>query len=169
LGTTYLDSYVLHGPTVRYGLADEDWEIWGAMEDLARAGKTKMLGVSNVDLEQLQQLDRGAKIRPRFVQNRCFARDRWDEDVRAYCRERDIVYQGFSLLTANPQVVNHAELARLASARKKTPAQLVFAYTIELGILPLTGTKNEHHMKQDLEASSLQLDDKERALLARLR
>ena len=35
------------------------------------------------------------------MQNRCFARAGWDREVRAFCRERGIVYQGFSLLTAN--------------------------------------------------------------------
>ena len=42
---------------------------------------------------------------PAFVQNRCFARAGWDRDVRSFCRERKIVYQGFSLLTANPEVL----------------------------------------------------------------
>jgi len=165
LGTTYLDSFVLHGPTSRHGLGDKDRLIWRAMEELAREGKTRLLGVSNIDLEQLEELCRGATIRPAFVQNRCFARDGWDQDVRSFCRERQIVYQGFSLLTANPQVVLHPELARLAAARHRTSAQLVFAFAVSLGILPLTGTTNEDHMRQDLEAVALDLGGDERQLL----
>lgn len=42
---------------------------------------------------------------PAFVQNRCFARLGWDRAVRAFCRDRKIVYRGFSLLTANPEVL----------------------------------------------------------------
>lgn len=34
LNTDYLDSYILHGPTRSRGLGSEDWEIWGAIEDL---------------------------------------------------------------------------------------------------------------------------------------
>lgn len=168
LGTTYLDSYVLHGPSTRYGLAEKDRQIWRAMEGLAQEGKTRALGVSNVDREQLEELCRGAAIPPVFVQNRCFARDGWDEDVRAFCRERRIVYQGFSLLTANPQVVGHPELGRRAAARRKTPAQLVFAFAVHLGILPLTGTTREVHMREDLEAVALELSGEERQVLERL-
>ena len=47
-----------------------------------------------------------------FVQNRCFARLGWDREVRAFCNERKIVYQGFSLLTANPEVLQHPPLDR---------------------------------------------------------
>jgi diketogulonate reductase-like aldo/keto reductase len=168
LGTEYLDSYVLHGPTTGRGLADEDWQIWGAMEALTKEGKARVLGVSNVDREQLEALLRGATIAPRFVQNRCYASTRWDAGVRDVCRAHGIIYQGFSLLTANRRVVAHPELARAAHARGKTPAQLVFAYAIELGIVPLTGTKDEVHMRQDLEATTISLAEEERDLLLRI-
>lgn len=168
LGTTYLDSYVLHGPSTRYGFGEKDRRIWGAMEGLAKEGKARALGVSNVGLDQVEELCRSASIRPAFVQNRCFARDGWDEEVRAFCKGNGIVYQGFSLLTANPQVVGHPELARLAAARRRTPAQLVFAYTVRLGILPLTGTTDEVHMREDLEAVGLELSAEERQAIERL-
>lgn len=168
LGTTYLDSYVLHGPSSRYGFGEKDRAIWSAMEGLAREGKARVLGASNVQIDQLEELCRGASVPPAFVQNRCFARDGWDEEVRAFCREKKIVYQGFSLLTANPQVAGHPELARLAAGRGKTPAQLVFAYAVHLGILPLTGTTDEVHMRQDLEAVDLELGVEERRVLEAL-
>ncbi|HEX7092477.1 MAG TPA: aldo/keto reductase, partial [Nitrospiraceae bacterium] len=42
LHTGYLDSYVLHGPYQRQGLGAADWEVWAAIEELYRSGKTKM-------------------------------------------------------------------------------------------------------------------------------
>ncbi|NUN47392.1 MAG: aldo/keto reductase [Candidatus Brocadiae bacterium] len=168
LGTTTLDSYVLHGPTQRYGIGEKDRAIWRAMEELAQAGKTRVLGVSNVDRLQLEAFCQGAAVPPSFVQNRCFARAGWDRDVRAFCRERGIVYQGFSLLTANPHVVGHPEVARLAAARKLTPAQLTFAWTVGLGILPLTGTTDPTHMSQDLAAIALPLRPEETAVFEAL-
>src|SRR5437899_7131216 len=47
LGFDYLDPYVLHGPSVRHGLTEDDWETWQAMERLQGAGKTRLLGISN--------------------------------------------------------------------------------------------------------------------------
>ena len=100
-GTTYLDSYLLHGPSSRLGLTDDDWQVWHAMEALQLAGKVRLLGVSNVSPEQLALLLRHANVQPAFVQNRCFARTGWDRDVRALVTDHGMIYQGFSLLTAN--------------------------------------------------------------------
>ncbi len=73
LGVEMIDSYVLHGPTQRVGLAADDWAAWRAMEAIHSSGRARLLGVSNVTLEQLQDLCGKARVRPRFVQNRCFA------------------------------------------------------------------------------------------------
>jgi diketogulonate reductase-like aldo/keto reductase len=93
LGVDYLDSYVLHGPSVRHGLTAHDWETWEAMERLHGAGKTRLLGVSNVSLEQLEELYAGASTKPAIVQNRCFATMGWGRAVRQFCSERQIIYQ----------------------------------------------------------------------------
>jgi diketogulonate reductase-like aldo/keto reductase len=98
---------------------------------------------------------------PAFVQNRCFARLGWDRDVRAFCTERKIVYQGFSLLTANPEVLHHPVVARIAARAQATPAQVVFRFARAVGMLPLTGTSSAEHMKQDLASHALPLSEDE--------
>jgi diketogulonate reductase-like aldo/keto reductase len=94
---------------------------------------------------------------PAFVQNRCFARLGWDRDVRLFCAARKIAYQGFSLLTANPEVLSHPMVVALAARINVTPAQVVFRFAQAVGILPLTGTSNATHMKLDLASSNLAL------------
>src|SRR5262249_34354713 len=56
LGAEVIDSYVLHGSSRRDGLAQADWDAWRAMETLHDSGRARLLGVSNVSLEQLQLL-----------------------------------------------------------------------------------------------------------------
>lgn len=155
-GTDYLDSYLLHGPSGAGILDDDDWAAWGAMEELHLSGKARALGISNVGLGQLLELE-AAKIRPAFVQNRCYAQRGWDRDVREYCLANKIVYQGFSLLTANTHVVGHSRTAAIARRLNATPAQVVFRFAVSLGILPLTGTTDPIHMTDDLEALALEL------------
>jgi diketogulonate reductase-like aldo/keto reductase len=157
LKTTYLDSYVLHGPMYRDGLSDEDWEAWRAIEALARDGRTRLVGVSNVSLEQLGELCDGAALKPAFVQNRCFARTGWDRAVRRYCKEQGIVYQGFSLLTANVVELGHPSIHALAARLGATLPQLVFRFAQQVGMLPLTGTTNEDHMRADLACDAFTL------------
>ena len=145
----YIDSYVLHGPSSNFGLTQDDWQVWQEMEAIHKEQRTRYLGVSNVSIDQLKVLFEGAKVKPTFVQNRCFAQQGWDKDVREFCKENGIKYQGFSLLTANPFVL--PKVKQVADKINKTPAQVLFRFSMHIGILPLTGTTSKIHMKKDLE------------------
>jgi diketogulonate reductase-like aldo/keto reductase len=157
LGTGYVDSYVLHGASSSDGWTNHDAEVWAAMCKERDGGRTRLLGVSNVSLNHLEQMTAAHGEVPAFVQNRCFARAGWDRDIRSFCRERAIIYQGFSLLTANVDVVRHPLIAGLATEVNATPAQVVFSFAGAVGILPLTGTSSGEHMKQDLSSRDLAL------------
>ena len=161
LGTDYVDSYVLHAPFQRRGLGTADWEVWTAMEGLYRGGKTKMIGVSNITGAQLAQLCEQANVKPMVVQNRCFAAVGWDKAVREICRTNGIVYQGFSLLTANREVLGDPEIHAIATRINATVAQVIFRFAMLIGMLPLTGTTNQQHMKEDLQAGQFTLTDEE--------
>jgi diketogulonate reductase-like aldo/keto reductase len=157
LHTDYVDSYVLHGPYSRYSLGAADREVWAAMEALYRAGKTKMIGISNVTAQQVTQLCAEATVKPMVVQNRCYAALGWDQEVREICRSHGIIYQGFSLLTANRDVLADPEVRAIAKRFGTGPAQIIFAFAMHIGMLPLTGTTNSQHMKEDLLAEQLTL------------
>src|SRR6476646_8457983 len=154
LGTDHVDSLLLHGPS-DHDWSDDDAEVWETMRKERDAGRTQLIGVSNVSLQHLVQLESIHTELPSFVQNRCFARLGWDREVRSFCSERKIVYQGFSLLTANKEVLQHASFVDLARELGATPAQGVFAFARAVGMLPLTGTSSAEHMRQDL--GSLQI------------
>ena len=161
LGTDYVDSYVLHGPAYGDGWSEEDSEVWLAMVKERDAGRTRLLGVSNVSLWHLQQMASSRAEAPSFVQNRCYARLGWDREIRAFCRDRKIVYQGFSLLTANVNLLRHPLIAGIAQRQGATPAQVVFRFAQAVGMLPLTGTTDAEHMRQDLACRALTLSPEE--------
>jgi diketogulonate reductase-like aldo/keto reductase len=161
LGTDVIDSYLLHGPSQRAGLGPADWEAWRAMEALHDSGRARLLGVSNVSLDQLQRLCQQARVGPRFVQNRCYAVRGWDRAVREFCVAHDIVYQGFSLLTANRDVLARPELARIAEHHGRTVSQVVFRFALDVGMVPLTGTTDLAHMSIDLEVFDFRLEPAE--------
>jgi diketogulonate reductase-like aldo/keto reductase len=134
------------------------------MEALYQSGKTKMIGISNVGAAQLAQLCEQAKVRPMMVQNRCFAALAWDKQVREICQAHGIVYQGFSLLTANREVLADPEIRAIAQRVGAGSAQVIFRFAMQIGMLPLTGTTSEQHMKEDLavERFSLSAEEVER-------
>lgn len=161
LGVDVLDSYVLHGPSQRHGLGADDRAAWSAMEALHDGGRARLLGVSNVLAEQLEALCAIARVKPAFVQNRCYARLGWDADVRAVCAREGIVYQGFSLLTANGHELHHPTVHAIAARHDRTIPQIVFRFALQLGMIPLTGTTDEAHMRADLSVYDFELDDDE--------
>jgi diketogulonate reductase-like aldo/keto reductase len=168
LRTDYVDSYVLHAPYSRRGLGDADWEVWAALEALYRSGRAKMIGVSNINAGQLAELCAQASIRPMVVQNRCFAVLGWDREVREICKAAGIIYQGFSLLTANAEVLGDPRVMTIARSLGATAAQVIFCFAIRAGMLPLTGTTNPQHMREDLAAESLALSADAVAMIERI-
>jgi diketogulonate reductase-like aldo/keto reductase len=157
LGTGYIDSYLLHGPYSNRDWTDADVEVWNAMRQERDAGRVRLLGVSNMSLRQIQQLIAGSEELPGFLQNRCFARHGWDREIRRLCKEHGILYQGFSLLTANPEVLGHPLILEVAKAASATPAQVIFSFARSIEILPLTGTTDDPHMRQDLTSLDFHL------------
>jgi diketogulonate reductase-like aldo/keto reductase len=163
-----IDSYVLHGPSHRRGLSNADVEVWRAMEALHDSGSTRALGVSNIAIDQLEALCAMARVQPSFVQNRCFARTAWDLEVRAFCVARGIRYQGFSLLTANVNELRNAKFRAIVERVGRTAAQVVFRFAVQVGMLPLTGTTDPAHMREDLAIDDFSLSDNDVRTIERI-
>jgi diketogulonate reductase-like aldo/keto reductase len=156
-----IDCYVLHGPSAYPGLGANDWEAWRAMEALHDAGKARLLGVSNVALGQLRLLCERSRVTPRVVQNRCFAARGWDRDVRVFCAANGIAYQGFSLLTANRAQLASPAVARIAAKHRRTVPQVIFRFALDVGMVPLTGTTDPEHVREDLSVFDFKLEPTE--------
>ena len=164
----HVDSYLLHGPTSAHGLASDDWAAWRAMEAIHDRGQARMLGISNVTAEQLSSLCQEARVPPSFVQNRCYAITGWDRVVRDFCSDNGVVYQGFSLLTANRKELASVEMAQIAARHGQSVAQIVFRFALDVGMIPLTGTTSADHMQADLAVTEFRLDPEEVARIESL-
>lgn len=157
LKTDRIDSFLLHGPYTYPRLGPEDWEVWSAIEAIYNSGRAGMIGISNVNAWQVAELMDKAKVKPMVVQNRCFANRGWDRDVRRICAQSGIMYQGFSLLTANPYVLHHPEVISMAKRLHVDTPQVIFRFAMQAGMVPLTGTTNLEHMKEDLKIYDIEL------------
>jgi diketogulonate reductase-like aldo/keto reductase len=161
LGVDMVDSYLLHAPSVSRGLSTADIEAWRAMETFHDAGRVRFLGVSNFTPDQLVTLLRAARVRPTFVQNRCYASREWDAGVRAICTREGVTYQGFSLLTANEQVIRSSLVRDIARRHQRAPMQVILRFAIQLEMIVLTGTTNPQHMTDDLAVYEFKLTSAE--------
>ena len=91
-------------------------------------------------------------------QKRCYDALAWDQEVRAICRTHGILYQGFSLLTANRELFADPEVRAMAAKYGAGLAQLIFRFAMQIGMLPLTGTTNSQHMQEDLQCDRFIID-----------
>jgi diketogulonate reductase-like aldo/keto reductase len=160
LQTDYLDSLLLHSPLAS---ATQTMKVWRAMESLVDSGGVRQLGISNCySLDQLDTLYDSARVKPAVVQNRFHAESGYDRDIRAFCRRQRITYQSFWTLTANALVLEHDTITMLASIYRRTPVQILFRYLTQTDVVPLTGTRSEAHMREDLAIFEFELTDRER-------
>lgn len=155
LKVSYVDSLVLHSPL---DTMDSLLMVWQAMESICRQGEAKQLGISNCyHLDTLKALYEKASIKPAVVQNRFYKQTHYDAELRKWCQERQIIYQSFWTLTANPDLLLHPVVQMAARTLQKTEAQILFRFLTQIGIVPLTGTCSETHMKQDLDIFQFKL------------
>jgi diketogulonate reductase-like aldo/keto reductase len=163
LQTDYLDGLLLHSPL---SSAQQTLEVWQVMESLVDLRSVRQLGISNCyRLEQLEALCDSARIKPAVVQNRFHADTGHDREIRAFCRQHRLIYQSFWTLTANPHILAHRAVTGLASKHRRTPAQILFRYLTQIEVVPLTGTRTETHMREDLAIFEFELSELERKVM----
>lgn len=159
LGVSTIEALLLHAPLHRH---EQTMSVWRAMEELHQQGVVRMLGISNCyALEALQRIDADAAVKPSIVQNRFYRNSGYDKPLRNWCRDRQIHYQSFWTLTANPHILSHPVLLTIARDKEKTPEQIFLRFLTIQEITPLIGACSEVHMAQDLAIFDFDLDDQE--------
>jgi len=133
-----IDSLVLHSPERDLKTT---LQVWTAMEDAVTNGYVRNLGISNCyDLTFLRMLWDAANVKPSVVQNRFYEQENWDRDLREFCLEKNMLYQSFWTLTANPAVLRNPVFREIANKHDCTPPQLMYKFLVDVGCQPLSGT-----------------------------
>jgi diketogulonate reductase-like aldo/keto reductase len=166
LRTDYLDGLLLHSPL---STGAETVRAWRTLEDLVERGTVRSIGISNCyQLDELQQLWQAAHIKPTVLQNRFYRDSGYDAQLRVFCREHAITYQSFWTLTANKPLLTHEVLIAAARAHRRSVEQILFRYLTQRLIVPLTGTRSEQHMREDLAIVEFELTPEELLAIDRL-
>jgi pyridoxine 4-dehydrogenase len=151
-----IDLFQLHAPDPNVPFADQI----GALAELRAAGKIRHIGLSNVTVDELQEAQGIVPIVS--VQNRYSAMHRVSEDVLIACERQGLAFlPWFPLDNGNVGVVKAIEAA--ARAHNATPHQIALAWLLRRSpmMLPIPGTKSLEHLRENIEAASIQLTDAE--------
>jgi pyridoxine 4-dehydrogenase len=157
-----VDLYQLHTVDPKVPLADSI----GALVDLQREGKIRHIGVSNVNLTQLEEARRLATIVS--VQNRYNIEDRTHEGVVDACTRDHLAFMPWYPLGAGKLAAARSRLNDIARRHQATPAQVAIAWLLRRSpiMLPIPGTLSIKHFDENRAAAELELSDAEFAALA---
>ena len=154
LGLDYIDQMIIHSPQPwkevnqsdnRY--IEENRAVWKALEDAYRAGKVKVIGVSNFLIDDLKNLLETATIKPMINQILLHVSNTPLELVE-YCQNNDIMVEAYSPI-AHGVILNNPKIKEMADKYNVSVAQLCIRYTIQLGCVSLPKSANPEHMKSN--------------------
>ena len=141
-------------------------ESVGAMVELQAEGKVRMIGVSNVSVEELERARAVGEIVS--VQNRYNLGDRASEDVLTACARAGIAFLPWFPIGAGA-LARAGELQAVATAHGATPAQVAIAWLLQRSpvLLPIPGTSSITHLDENMAAAGLRLAAEELRRLSR--
>lgn len=156
MGMDYMDMMLIHSPQPwaevnqsdnRY--FEENKEVWRAMEDAHKAGKVRVIGVSNFLEEDIENLLTDSVVSPMVnqilahVTNTPFS-------LIDHCKEKDILVEAYSPI-AHGEVLKNREVADMAKKYHVSTAQLCLKYDLQLGMIVLPKTTNPDHMRSNAQ------------------
>ncbi len=122
-----IDLYLIHWP-----LASKHAGTWRAFQELYAEGRMRAIGVSNFMPEHLEQLAEVAEIPPTVDQVEFHPRMQVPELVE-HCQRHGIALQAWAPLMRGA-IGGEAEIARIAAAHDRTPAQVTLRWLLQRGI-----------------------------------
>jgi len=168
IGLDYVDLLLMHWPCTAFGFGDAEGtaQYWKAMEPLVRSGKARAIGVSNFNSTELRELLETAEVKPAVNQCEFSVGDHdkalygSDPSTRDYCKEQGITYAAYSPLggNMNPFDVHHSkDVNEIAAAHNMSWAQVALRWVSQQGIIAVTSTTKESHMRGDQDSFSFNL------------
>jgi aldehyde reductase len=168
LQVDYIDLYLIHTPFAFQPGDNQDprdandniiyddgvtlKDTWRAMESLAGSGKLKAIGLSDISLEQLQEVFESASIKPHPYLPQT--------EILDFCRRNGIVMLAFAPLGhgMRPGVLEDPVIAAIAKRVNQTPAQVLLAWAVQRGTAVLTTPKTPARAKENFNISALPED-----------
>jgi pyridoxine 4-dehydrogenase len=158
-----IDLYQLHAVASNVPLDEQV----GALRELRDQGKIRFVGLSNVELHQLQRAEEIVEIAS--VQNNYNVGNRVSEPVLRYCEAKGLAFIPYFPLDAG-DIAALDVLRPIADAHRATVFQIALAWLLRHSpaMLPIPGTSSLEHLEENVAAAQLELSEEEYEGLDRL-
>ena len=157
-----IDLYQLHRIDPKVPVA----ETLGALKELQKAGKIRHIGLSEVSVKEIEQAKKTVAIVS--VQNLYNLGNRQSEAVLDYCTKHELGFIPWFPLAAGEIARPGGKLDKAAKAHGVTVSQLALAWLLQKSpvVLPIPGTSDVDHLKENVGAAAVKLPESEWAEIA---
>lgn len=156
MGLDYLDQMIIHSPEPWNDFRNPEnhyyegnREAWRALEDACRAGKIRVIGVSNFEIDDLKNIQDSCTIQPMVNQILCHI-GHVQKSVLDYCRESIIQVEGYSPI-AHGQAKNLQDVNTIAQKYGVSVPQLCICYLVQLGVVPIPKASSMEHIRANAD------------------
>jgi len=164
LGLERIDLFQLHRIDPQVPLEEQ----LGELEKLRQEGKIRHIGLSEVNVEELQAASKITQIAS--VQNLYNLSTRKSEDLLNEAEKQNIAFIPWFPLATGKLAREGGPLDEISKKLNAKPAQIALAWLLRRSpvILPIPGTSTVSHLDENIEAANLQLSDEDFATLDKL-
>jgi diketogulonate reductase-like aldo/keto reductase len=149
LGLEYVDLYLIHWPV------KESISTWKEFENFKKEGLTKSIGVSNFTIEHLEQLLKTTKEIPSINQVE-LSPFLYQKELIDYCEKKKIKIMSYSPIM-HGKLLDNKVILDIAKKHKKTPAQVVLRWHIQLGLIPIPKSKHTERISENFKIFDFKL------------
>jgi len=149
--TDYLDLYLIHHPIENKKQFRLTWEV---LEEYYNAGKLKSIGVSNFDVDLMEEMKEFSTIKPAVNQIQVNAKDPNDELVD-YLQKEKVTPMAWGPLQVTEK--QKETLEKIGDNYGKTWAQVLLRYQIDRGVIVIPKSHKPENQKENLEVLNFEL------------
>lgn len=164
LGLDQIDLYLIHWPLPN---VDKYVEAWQALIDAQAKGVVRWIGVSNFLPEHIDRLERETGVLPvvNQIQSHPYFPDTGQVDFDS---SKDIITEAWSPIGRGGELFHEPLITEIAAAHDATPAQVVLAWHIARGVVPIPRSSSLERQISNLQATELELGAEEIARITEL-
>jgi diketogulonate reductase-like aldo/keto reductase len=158
LGTDHVDLWLVHWPEESVSQVD----VWAAFVEAREAGLATDIGVSNYDLELVDEVTSASGVAPAVNQVE-WSPLLFDAGVLAGHQERAVVLDGYSALRGG--TLEHPAIVEIAERLGRTPAQVIIRWHVQHEVVVIPKSVNADRIRSNADVAGFTLTDQDMATL----
>ena len=157
LGVDHVDLYIIHWPQ-----GGPTW-AWPGMERARELGYARSIGVSNFDVDELEQVSSTGSVVPAVDQVQ-FSPFENRRALLEACERRSVVLEAYSPLGTGRHL-SEETVTRIAEAAGRTPAQVLLRWCVQREIPVIPKSTHRERIEENAQIFDFTLSDEDMAAL----